>query len=267
MAALFRCRQYPQQVPARLQVWPCGILTSSRQEGDFNHLNFNQVHSAICGTGVSYSSCPQSRPGPRQKPASSTRWVTWIGIFPAQPSSETSRTDAGSETSQDCARRHGDSRVRSSLPHAQGLLLADSPSPPQECRVPFRQTLWQGALRLVLLHARARDNKVRASDPSARALHGHALTASAHLDLPSSESFSWAVSACSCSGRDTGGQRSRAWADLSFCHLRAQASTLMPRISHIASISPEPLSRPFILHVLLISLCFLTPFPSPEPCL
>lgn len=65
----------------------------------------------------------------------------------------------------------------------------------------------------------ALDNKVRASDPLAKALHGHAVTAGTHLDLPSSESFSWAVSACSSSGRDTGGQRSRAQAGLSFCHL------------------------------------------------
>lgn len=72
---------------------------------------------------------------------------------------------------------------------------------------------------LAPLNARALDNKVRASDPLARALHGHALTAGTRLDLPSSESFSWVVSACSSSGRDTGGQRSRAQAGLSFCHL------------------------------------------------
>lgn len=65
----------------------------------------------------------------------------------------------------------------------------------------------------------ALDNKVRASDPLAKALHSHAVTAGTHLDLPSSESFSWTVSACSSSGQDTGGQRSRAQAGLSFCHL------------------------------------------------
>lgn len=55
------------------------------------------------------------------------------------------------------------------------------------------------------------------------------------------------------------------------CHSvtsRAWASTLMPKISHITSFSPEPLCRPFILHVLLISLlCFLTPLPFLEPYL
>lgn len=112
-----------------------------------------------------------------------------------------------------------------------------TPEPEEACHMPMallhpwegctllRQTTslrGKGALRLVLLNARAWDNdKVRASDPLARALHGHALTAGAHLDLPSSESFSWAVSACSSSGRDTGGQRSRARAGLSFCHLKS----------------------------------------------
>lgn len=111
---------------------------------------------------------------------------------------------------------------------------------------------------LALLNARALDNKVRASDPLARALHGHALTAGTHLDLPS-KSFSWAVSACSSSGRDTGGQRRRAQAGLSFCHLTTEASKLMLKISHIASIYPESVSRPLILHVLPTSLlCFLT---------
>lgn len=81
------CRQNPHQVPARIQVWPCGVLKSSRQKGDFNHLNFSQVHSALCGIRVSYSISPQSRPGPKQKPASSTRWVTQVGVFPAQHSS------------------------------------------------------------------------------------------------------------------------------------------------------------------------------------
>lgn len=103
---------------------------------------------------------------------------------------------------------------------------------------------------------------MRASNPSATALCGHALTASAHLDLPSSESFSSVVSACSSSGRDTGGQRSRARAGLSFHHLRAWAGTLMPKISHITSFSPGP----FILHMLIISLLhFLTPLPAPSP--
>lgn len=70
---------------------------------------------------------------------------------------------------------------------------------PWEGRILSRQMLWQGVLRLVLLNAWDND-KVRVLDPSARALHGHALTAGTHLNLPSSESFSWAVSACSSSG-------------------------------------------------------------------
>lgn len=120
-------------------------------------------------------------------------------------------------------------------------------------------------LRLALLNARAWDNKVTASDPLARALHGHALAAGTHLNLPSSESFSWAVSACSSSGQDTGGQRSRPQAGVSYCHLTTQASKLMPKISHITSFYPESVSRPFILHVLLISLlCFLT-LPASQP--
>lgn len=108
------------------------------------------------------------------------------------------------------------------------------------------------------------NDKVRAPGPLAWALGGHALAASAHLHLPSSESLSWGVSACSGSGRDTGGQRSRAQVGLLFWHLRARAGTPTPQISH----SARPLPRISILHALLVS--FLCPFHlpySPEPCL
>lgn len=123
----------------------------------------------------------------------------------------------------------------------------------------------KGALKLVLPNARAQGNdKVRAPGPLAWALGGHALAASAHLHLPSSESLSWGVSACSGSGRDTGGQRSRAQVGLLFWHLSARAGTLTPQISR----SARPLPRISILHALLVS--FLCPFHlpySPESCL
>lgn len=49
------CRHNLHQVPARLQDRPCGVLKSSRQKGDFNHLNFSQVCSTLCGLRMSYS--------------------------------------------------------------------------------------------------------------------------------------------------------------------------------------------------------------------
>lgn len=74
--------------------------------------------------------------------------------------------------------------------------------------------------------------------PLHRALHGHAPTAGAHLDLPSSESFSWAASACSSSERDTGGQRSRTWAGLSL----APQNTGWCGCPTLHTLPPSPLS-------------------------